>query len=530
VNSPFRPLIAIIRLQNPGMTLAQATDAFLLGGFPGLVGPLVRDPQFFTPVPAEQFATDRSHSFSRVQDLGSGYLKTWEVDGQIEYNFEGLPLLGDVDMFFVGGYGSIENEGISESDATTYGALDTKSAQVPETKRTLELRFQSNNDTWLNWTLGIFYVKNEIEQVRNTLTPLTISGASLTQVDTGYAPFANVTIKPIDPIEIFLGWRWNHDSFLRHEISNPTALTASTDFQMPRPKIWRETTLDAGLKWFIDDDRMVYVKWARGYKAGFIQLLPDPAGGATPNDPSDDFEIHNVQPEVIIAEEIGAKTGWFDGRVHANLSAFHYGYKNLQVPTIRVLQIVNSNAKKATVWGAELNVDTRPIEDLDVRVAVGWLKARFDTFCLDEPLEAFNPPPVDPACVGNVDGGTDLSGHTLEDSPSWKISALATYLFDLGNAGTIRPTLEFGWTDTAFRRPQNNPLVDRVPSYTKTSLRVRWEEPEHRYWLEAFGENLENNYIYPRGIVVALTGTAEGFGLLTPRTYGVRLGFNWGAH
>ncbi|HEU4427771.1 MAG TPA: hypothetical protein VFT98_03370, partial [Myxococcota bacterium] len=70
--------------------------------------------------------------------------------------------------------------------------------------------------------------------------------------------------------------------------------------------------------------------------------------------------------------------------------------------------------------------------------------------------------------------------------------------------------------------------VDVVDSYTKTDLRLRWEEPENRYWIEAFGENLEDNYVYPRGIVVALTGTAQGFGLLQPRTYGVRLGFNWG--
>jgi iron complex outermembrane receptor protein len=553
--SPFAGAIALTRLSlGPGTTLNQATEYLLLNGLDfngdgifgaGDVPPLVRDAQFFTPVPAAQLSTGSDRSFSRVFDLGSGELETWAIDAQIEYNFEGLPLFGDVDFFLLGGYGSIYNEGLSESDATSYTALDTVSSQDPETKRTFEIRLQSNNESWLNWTLGFFYVKNEVIQARNTLTPLTISGATLTQLDTGYAPFANVTLKPIDPVEIFLGVRWNHDEFFRHEISNPTPLTASTDFE--GGETWRETTLDAGIKWFINEDHMVYAKWARGYKAGFIQLLPDPTGVATPGDPSDDFIIHSVEPEVIIAQEIGAKTSWLDGRLNANLSAFHYDYKNLQVPTIRVVQIVNSNAQEATVWGAELTLDTRPIDNLDLRFALGWLKAEFDQFCLDEPLEALAPPPFDPACdldgsgtIGDLDGidgskddresgGTDLSGNRLEDSPEWKISAMATYVLELGGAGTLRPTLEFTWTDSGWRRPQNNPLVDEVPSYTKTDLRVRWQEPQNRFWIEAFGENLEDNYIYPRGIVVALTGTAQGFGLLQPRTYGLRLGFDWGS-
>lgn len=496
--------------------------------------PLVRDAQFFTPVPMEQFLTNERHSHSRLFELGSGDLENWAVDAQIEYNFEGLPLFGDVDLFVLGGYGSIENEGLSESDATTYGALDTESAQLPETKRTFEVRFQSNNDSWLNWTLGFFYVKNETDQIRDTLTPLTISGATLNQVDTGYAPFANVTLKPIDPIEIFLGARWNHDDFHRFEDANPTPLSPNP-LPLNGNDTWRETTLDAGIKWFIDEDHMVYAKWARGYKAGFIQLLPNPAGGLTP-EPGDDTITNDVDPEVIIAQEIGAKTSWFDGRLNANFAAFHYDYTKLQVPVIKVVQIVNINADEATVWGAELSLDARPLDELDVRFALGWLKAEFDEFCADEPLDALSPPAFDPVCDedgnGTIDddenGGVDLSGNRLEDSPEWKVSALATYLLDLGSAGTVRPTLEFTWTGDGWRRPQNNPLVDRVSSYTKTDLRIRWEEPERRYWVEAFGENLEDNYVYPRGIVVALTGTAQGFGLLQPRTLGVRVGFNWG--
>ncbi len=369
-------------------------------------------------------------------------------------------------------------------------------------------------------------------QNRDTLTPLTVSGASLTQKEVGYAPFANVTLTPIDPLEIFLGVRWNHDEFQRVETSNPTPLSPFA-VTLDTQETWRETTLDAGLKWFLTDDRrhMVYAKWARGYKAGFVQLLPNPAGGATP-DPADDGLINPVDPETILATEIGTKTSWFDRRLNVNFAAFHYDYSKLQVPVIKVVQIVNINAEKATVWGAELGVDASPIDNLMLRFSLGFLKAEFDAFCSDEPLEpvyGFNvTPPVDPACVGDPNGGLDLSGNRMEDSPEWKTSLLGTYTWDLGAMGVVTPTLEFTWTGQAWRRPQNNPLVDRVSAYTKTDLRVRWQDVDNQFWVEAFGENLENEIIYPRGIVVALTGTAQGFGLLTPRTFGVRLGFNWG--
>jgi len=494
---------------------------------------LIRDPIFFTPLPSSRFNGGQRSVHSRLFQLGSGDLEMWDVDGSLEWNLSGLPLFGDVDFIFSGGYGRIDNEGLSDSDATEYEALDTISSQKPETRSTFEFRFQSNNEGWLNWALGFFYVKNRIVQDRDTLTPLTISGASLTQREVGYAPFANVTLTPIDPLEIFLGVRWNHDEFFRHEISNPTPLTSATDFR--GGDTWRETTLDAGIKWFVTDDRrhMLYAKWARGYKAGFIQLLSDPNGAATPGDPSDDFIINSVAPESILATEIGAKTSWFDRRLNLNLSAFHYDYTKMQVPVIKVIQIVNINADKATVWGAELSIDSTPIEDLYLRFSLGWLQAEFDDFCADEPLApvyGINPVlPVDPGCVGDSNGGLDLSGNRMEDSPEWKTSVLASYRWDLGANGVVTPTLEFTWTDDAFRRPQNNPLVDRLDSYTKTDLRVRWETEGNRYWVEAFGENLENEIVYPRGIVVALTGTAQGFGLLQPRTYGVRLGFNWGS-
>lgn len=554
--SPAGGLIPFHQLVNGLPDLNSATEHMMLNGFLGIptscdpvpafpagcfvdpIPALVRSAEFFQPLPSAEFNAGRRRSFSRLFDMGSGLLEIWSIDASLEWNLEGLPLLGNVDVFALGGYSHLYNEGLSESDATSLGAVDTASAQDPETKKTFEVRFQSNNESWLNWTVGFFYVKNEIDQVRNTLTPLTVSGATLRQVDEGYAPFANVVLTPIDPIEIFLGVRWNHDVFKRSEDPNPTPFDPIAPPFIDLENTFRETTLDAQVKWKITEDHMVYVKWARGYKAGFTQVLPASSfsGQLFP------AQQNVVKPETNIANEIGTKTSWFGGRLNANVAAFHYDYSDLQVPVIQFTQILNINAEKATVWGVEATLDVRPTEAWMTRVAVGWLKAELDKACANDPLVnlTLTPPPPDPACAArqvglnaqerNLVGDTDLSGKRMEDAPEWKVSLMSSYRFDLGNSGVITPTLEFTWTDDAWRRPFNNPAVDLVKAYTKTDLRVRWEEADRRYWVEAFGENLEDNYVYPRGIVVALTGTAQGFGLLQPRTYGLRVGFNWGAN
>ena len=493
------------------------------------IPPLVRSADFFTP--AKPFSGSQNSVRSRLQALGTGFLEVWGVDGTINYALEGVPLFGDIDLTLLGGVHELRDQGLSDSDGTELGALDTLSSRLPDKWKTFEMRAQSHNDSWLNWSLGFFFVDDRIKQHRATLTPLFVSGANLTQHETGYAPFASIFLTPIDPIEITLGVRWNHDTFQRHEQPLPSPFDFAP-VALDASKVFREITLDAQIKWKITEDHMVYAKWSRGYKSGFVQRVPASATSAA--------ETLFINPEAISATEIGFKTAWLDKRVNLNGAAFYYDYTNLQVPVIRQTQIVNSNADKAEVWGVEAVLDTQLVDDLSIRFAVGWLKAEFVEFCVSDPLVdlQLNPPAPDPFCVAKRNaappekrlqiGNQNVVGNRLEDSPEWKVSTVAHYRWDLGNLGTLSPTLEFTWTADAFRRPFNTPSVDLSPAYTKTDARLRWSEPENRYWVEAFGENLENNYVYPRGIAVAITGTAQGFGLLQPRTYGVRLGFEWG--
>jgi hypothetical protein len=58
---------------------------------------------------------------------------------------------------------------------------------------------------------------------------------------------------------------------------------------------------------------------------------------------------------------------------------------------------------------------------------------------------------------------------------------------------------------------------------------VIWRSPTQRGTVEGFVENLENDIIINRNVYVAeFSNMMSGVGMLPPRTYGVRIGFNWG--
>jgi iron complex outermembrane receptor protein len=69
----------------------------------------------------------------------------------------------------------------------------------------------------------------------------------------------------------------------------------------------------------------------------------------------------------------------------------------------------------------------------------------------------------------------------------------------------------------------NNLSQFRQPSYTKTDVTVTYTAPEGRYYLQAFGKNLENEIT----IAAAASGLLARINIEAPRTFGVRAGVSF---
>ncbi len=334
----------------------------------------------------------------------------------------------------------------------------------------------------------------------------------------GFAPFLHVSWTPVEQLEVFGGIRWNHDEVTRRQIQQATVLLPASTLDVTER--FRETTGELGLKWFVSDDHMLYAKFAHGYKRGFVEL--DLAAGV----------VNPVEPELIDAWEIGAKTSWLDGRLQLNLTGFYYDYSELQVPQPLGLQIFTFNAAGATIWGVEAELAALLRPGWLVRITAAHLDATFDEFCADDAFLYFafsEPGCAAPAVPNGFNGQLNLAGNSLEDAPEWEASLVSRYRIELGEWGSLTSVLVFKWVDEYYARPFNLD-VDRIQAHTRTDLRFIWTSPEGRYTVELYGEHLEDETIYGRRVVPPelLGSNAIGLGLFTPRRFGVRMGFRWG--
>ena len=115
-----------------------------------------------------------------------------------------------------------------------------------------------------------------------------------------------------------------------------------------------------------------YASFTHGYKSGGFNLDPTAAaGGASPQ----------FKSEKIDAYEIGIKTKFADGKITANLAAFHQDLKDFQVLEFTGVQFVTFNVPKAKSTGVELETTFRPTRQLTFNLSGTYTDARYPKNC-----------------------------------------------------------------------------------------------------------------------------------------------------
>jgi len=115
--------------------------------------------------------------------------------------------------------------------------------------------------------------------------------------------------------------------------------------------------------WKINDESLVYASYSRGYKSGGINPPLQPI-----------FAVpESFTPEFINAFEIGSKNTFLDGTLRANITAFFYQYKSLQLSRIIARTSVNDNVD-ATVYGLEGEFVVQPTRELAINFNASYLK------------------------------------------------------------------------------------------------------------------------------------------------------------
>jgi iron complex outermembrane recepter protein len=337
-----------------------------------------------------------------------------------------------------------------------------------------------------------------------------------------YAGFAQGTYAFTPAIRLTLGARYSKDYKFRfgHTIIQKTPIFSAGDVPQQQNSATirsEKLTWRAGLDADVGARGLLYGSVATGYKAGGFNDGCE-AGtttfGELCNQARPLTQLY-YQPETLTAYEIGYKGRFANDVVRVNASAFYYDYKNLQLSTVANFgggpAQTTTNAGKARVKGIELETILTPDTRSKVTLQFNYLDAEYVQYC---PL-------------GFATGSTtacltiDYAGRPLDRSPKMVTVAGYNYTLPLGSGGNIVADVRTRFSSKSFVTAYGIPAQYVTPAHSDTSVSITYNAPGNRWYLQAFGNNLEDT-ITVNGI--------DSFGSVTPgdpRTYGVRAGLKF---
>lgn len=335
-----------------------------------------------------------------------------------------------------------------------------KSEQVSQ-----ELRIASNDDGPLKWIVGAYYLQERLSSLVNfTLLrefnpdptqPFFDPASSImtverdfTQRTTSKAVFAQLDYELTDRLTATAGIRYTDDrkklSFITYAGPvNPDSNSQARlqdrllgfidsnsgngviDLPSRTVTTLKKPTWRLALAFQPTPTVNAYASYSRGVRSGGYNT------GAL----FSDIEFNEVDSESIDAFEVGLKSDLFDRRLRLNLAAFYYDYRNLQVFSLEpdpngaapIQRLQNADAE---IYGAEIDIQARPVSGLDLQLGAAYVHATYSDF-------------VDP-----IRG--DFRGNNLDKAPRLQMTGRATYSYDISDDWTGRIGADFSYQSKVY--------------------------------------------------------------------------------
>lgn len=285
---------------------------------------------------------------------------------------------------------------------------------------------------------------------------------------------------------------------------------------------WHRSDWKLGLERDVSAHSLLYVSAGTGYKAGGF------GDGAPPNN-------NDYGPEKLFAIEVGSKNRFYDDRVQANLSVFHYHYRDFQVSGVGVVNgqpsTTTLNAQRAQLYGLESENIFLLDDSNQLTVDLAWLHARYTEFrLLGDAYHPLNATGNGCAVAGDVyPYCANYSGLTLARSPEWTASVGLRHRWALPGGARLELLAR-----THFETRQNVDYHDFAAteqgSWTRSDLRLDYQAASQRWTVSAYVRNLENRAVVqtgsPYSIAAAIQTAGKSYGtgaLAPPRTAGLIL-------
>jgi iron complex outermembrane receptor protein len=415
----------------------------------------------------------------------------WGVSGRINWD------LGAVALTSTTAFRHYLSRSIDYDSDTTPARLSSINNRDVGDNFTQELLLSSTGSGKFTWTIGGFYLRQDGE-----LDPLRIaSGAVETiiegqQVTEALAVFADGTLK-LGDFEITGGLRYSNEKKDFSGQRNGTAIVTGAK------KSWNSVTPRVVLAYHPSRELMLYASFSQGFKTGAFNanaLSPIP-----------------IDPETVDAFEGGFKLMPAPG-LTINGAAFYYKTKDLQVqalnPNTNLIEL--RNAAEVTSKGADLDIAYSPIQNMNLKLGVSYLNAKFTDF---PNAQVFLP--VVGSDGRNATAIVNVTGKRNVRSPDWTVNFAADYRFELGNGGSIVPSFNI-YHSSKFFWTVDNRIVE--PSHVVANATITWNLPGDRFSVAIWGRNITDELRFRN---VSASGQADRRAADEPALYGVRVGYRF---
>jgi iron complex outermembrane receptor protein len=250
---------------------------------------------------------------------------------------------------------------------------------------------------------------------------------------------------------------------------------------------------------------MVYASASTGFKSGLFNgtfLSTNPAEIAR--------QLEPVQPEKVLAYEVGIKSSFWNDRMILNAAAFYNDYRNMQV-FVQIAGVpggsglplnVLDNAKKAYTEGMELTMLGKPLPELTLSAQGGLLKTKLTDFIANRDLAQ-----------------PDYTGNQLPLAPHVSVNLAADYRIPIGLNG-LDLQVNANFKSHQFFDVSNDPLITQ-DGYWIANARMAYQFASDRYEVAAYVRNIANKEYYvdkfdltaPFGFMEGIVGTPRFFGI-----------------